>query len=118
MTLYEATQDFLEKIYVKTGPRITRYITSVQLGTQTPKDVYKVIVAMYYVRLLKEFQGTYNSVYSERRFYLTVRFVEEYFNIHFSYDFTNITAKMQEWILINGTWNDKLFWIDTEFWND
>ena len=118
MTLYEANLLFLEDIYNKCGARSTRFITLLKLGGNSDKDIFKHIVAMKYVDLLQEFQGVYNTVYNERTLYNVYKFLEDYFNVTLTYNWTYITQKKAEWILTYGTWDDSLFWVDSEFWND
>ncbi len=118
MTLYEANLIFLSDIYEKAGPRTTRFITALKVGSSTDKDIYKHIVAIEYVKLIEEFKGDYNSLYCERTLYNVYKFLEKYFNVKLQYGWEYITQKMSDWILRYGTWDDELFWVDSEFWND
>lgn len=118
MTLYEANLIFLDDIYNKSGTRNTRLITALKLGLANNKDAFKHIVAMEYLTILSEFQGDYNSIYNERTLYNVYKFLEKYFDVELQYGWTYIKDKMSEWILRYGTWDDSLFWVDSEFWND
>ena len=118
MTLYEANTIFLNDIYDKSGSKSNNFIIKLKTGSYTNKDIFKFIVANKYVKLLQEFKGEYNDLYNERTLYNVYKFLEEYYGVKLQYGWEYITAKINDWILQYGTWDDQLFWVDSEFWND